>query len=314
MRCLEFNFPLKVSPFDFIVKEVAEYPDGDNFFLYLLVKRNLSSNDPYIVSFLKSLGVKVYGYAGLKDRNALTVQHVSLDTYIGRRFVKRDLGRYFALLFLKKIPFKIKTGYLRGNLFFINHRSRLFTTLPYSVNYYDKQRLGKNVARGRKTLKGKTVKKKWETLFWINSYQSFIWNLAATELLLRRIEAFNAKRGVSFIEPVCVKEGKVKLVFPYSRDREALKEFLKGLEGLKIPLPGYKVDYSSEGGKVVRKLLEGDEISPEDFKRWGLKGDYRPLVVKVDKIRRYPSSLRFFLPKGSFATAYIKQLWVLEEV
>jgi tRNA pseudouridine13 synthase len=92
MQVFNFDFPLKVTPFDFIVQEVAEYPEGENYFLYKLVKRNLNSNDPEIVGFLKSLGVKEYSYAGLKDRYALTVQHVSLDKFVGKKLIKRELG------------------------------------------------------------------------------------------------------------------------------------------------------------------------------------------------------------------------------
>ena len=90
METFNFDFPLKATPFDFIVKEEAEFPEGGNFYLYKLVKRNLNSNDPFIVGYLRSLGVKDYGYAGLKDRYALTVQNVSLDKYIGKKVIKRN--------------------------------------------------------------------------------------------------------------------------------------------------------------------------------------------------------------------------------
>ena len=71
METYRFDFPLKVSPFDFIVHEVAFYPDGDNYFLYKLVKRNLNTNDHYIVNYLKRLGVKEFGYAGLRTATPL---------------------------------------------------------------------------------------------------------------------------------------------------------------------------------------------------------------------------------------------------
>jgi tRNA pseudouridine13 synthase len=312
MESFVFDFPLKATPFDFIVQEVAEFPEGENFFLYKLVKRNLNSNDPFIVGYLKSLGVRDYGYAGLKDRYALTVQNVSLDKFVGKRLIRRELGRYFALLFVKRIRYKIRTGYLKGNRFFINHRNRLFYTLPLSLNYYDSQRLGKNVARGRRFLKEKPHKK-WEKVFWINSYQSFVWNLTAFEVVKRRIEEFNRRRGFEVLKPCRVIDGKVFHVFPCSKDRGALSEFLESLRGVKLPLVGYKVKLSPEVKEIVEKILSRGGVSVEDFKRWGLKGDYRPLVVEVSEIKRYPRSLRFFLPKGAFATVYIKQLWLLEK-
>lgn len=312
MQVFNFDFPLKVTPFDFIVQEVAEYPEGENYFLYKLVKRNLNSNDPEIVGFLKSLGVKEYSYAGLKDRYALTVQHVSLDKFVGKKLIKRELGKYFALLFVKTIPFKIRTGYLKGNRFFINHHNRLFLTLNYSLNYYDSQRLGKNVARGRRYLKEKPSKK-WERIFWINSYQSFLWNLTAFEYVKRKIKEFNKRIGLEILKPCKVVDGKVHHIFPCSKDMNALNRFLESLERVKIPLIGYKVNFKPEIWEIVEPLLQKGNITLEDFRRWRLKGDYRPLVVKVSDIKRYPVSLRFFLPKGAFATVYIKQLWLLEK-
>ncbi|NPA13970.1 MAG: tRNA pseudouridine(13) synthase TruD [Aquificae bacterium] len=313
METLNFDFPLKVSPFDFIVQEVASYPEGENFFLYKLIKRNLNTNDPYIVGYLKSLGVRDFGYAGLKDRYALTSQHISLDKFVGNKLIHRRLGKYFALLYLGKIPFKLRTGFLKGNRFFINHHNRLFTTLGYSLNYYDSQRLSKNVARGRRFLK-QEPSKKWEKIFWINSYQSFIWNLTAFEVVKRKIEEFNKRRGLNLLKPCKVVDGRVYHIFPCSRDKTALEKFLQGLKGIKIPLVGYKVKFSPEIGSIVENLLQRGGVSLEDFKRWRLKGDYRPLVVEVKELKRYPRSLRFFLPKGAFATVYIKQLWLLEKV
>ncbi len=312
METVRFDFPLKTSPFDFIVKEKATYEEGENFFLYLLVKRNLNSNDPEIISFLKREGVKVYGYAGLKDRYALTVQHVSLDRFIGKKRIVKKPGKFFAFLYLKRIKSKIKTGALLGNLFFINHHNRLFFAPPFSLNYYDSQRLGKNVARGRRLLKENPSKRSWERIFWINSYQSFLWNLTAFELLRRKIEEFNRTRGFRVLKTMRVEEGKVFHIFPYSKDREALFEFYKSLVGIRIPLVGYKVRFNPEVKSIVEKLLGKGGVSLEDFKRWRLKGDYRPLVVEVSEIKRYPKSLRFFLPKGAFATVYIKQIWLNE--
>ena len=312
MKSFDFDFPLKVTPFDFIVKEVSDFPEGDNFFLYKLVKRNLNSNDPYILDFLRSLGVRDYGYAGLKDRYALTVQHVSLDKFIGKKVIKRDLGKFFSLLFVKKIRHKVRVGFLKGNVFYINHQNRLFYTLPLSLNYYDSQRLGKNVARGRRFLKEKPAKS-WKKVFWINSYQSFVWNLTAFEFVRRKIKEFNRRRGFEVLEPCRVVDGKVYHLFPCSKDRGALLEFMEGLKGIKLPLVGYKVKLSEEVEEIVNPILARGKVSIEDFKRWRLKGDYRPLVVEVSQIKRYPRSLKFFLPKGAFATVYIKQLWLTEK-
>jgi tRNA pseudouridine13 synthase len=150
-------------------------------------------------------------------------------------------------------------------------------------------------------------------VFWINSYQSFVWNLTAFEVVKRRIEEFNRRRGFEVLKPCRVIDGKVFHVFPCSKDRGALSEFLESLKGIKLPLVGYKVKLSPEVEEIVKGILSRGGVSIEDFKRWGLKGDYRPLVVDVSEIKRYPRSLRFFLPKGAFATVYVKQLWLLEK-
>jgi len=311
MESYRFDFPLKAGPFDFIVKEEATHPEGENYFKYLLVKRNLNTNDLVILKKLKELGVKDYGYAGLKDRYALTVQSVSLDRFVGKKLIFKEGSQYFALLFKGKLARRIKVGALRGNRFFVAHRGRLFFLPPLSINYYDGQRLGKNVARGRKTLKEKPSKK-WERIFWINAYQSHLFNLLARRVLTLKAESFNASRGVEVLRLCRVEEGRVSLVFPCSKDRSALIEFLNSLRGIKLPLPGYKVKPPPWLERDYLSLLERGGVTPEDFRRWRLKGDYRPLVVEVDQARRYPKNLSFFLPKGAFATVLIKFAWVLE--
>jgi tRNA(Glu) U13 pseudouridine synthase TruD len=101
-------------------------------------------------------------------------------------------------------------------------------------------------------------------------------------------------------------------IFPCSKDKKALLEFYESLRGIKIPLIGYKVNLKPPFDRIISKILQKGNITIEDFKRWRLKGDYRPLVVDAENIKRYPRSLRFFLPKGAFATVYIKQLWLWE--
>ncbi|MDQ7054989.1 MAG: tRNA pseudouridine(13) synthase TruD [Persephonella sp.] len=125
-----FRWNVKEKPEDFIVKEEMDFQldERGNFFLYMLIKRNLNTR---AVCYPLKLS-----YAGLKDKNAITFQYVSSEINHGDYFVKKfDKNSFFALVRIGKIRRKIRIGHLKGNKFSIKLKGTMLrkTELVYKL-------------------------------------------------------------------------------------------------------------------------------------------------------------------------------------
>lgn len=112
---------IKFEPEDFVVQEVLDPPFGQEgpYSYYLLRKRGKGTLDviQQLVELFK-LPRAHFGFAGLKDRRAVTVQYISiLDG------PERDVkGEGFELTFLGKASVPIRIGDAKGNLFTVRLR------------------------------------------------------------------------------------------------------------------------------------------------------------------------------------------------
>jgi len=151
-----------------------------------------------------------------------------------------------------------------------------------------------------------------ERVFWINAYQSYVWNLMATE----RVRRYGTK----------VVEG--DLILEYG-DSSAVKYVTEDmltsdltLHDVVLPMPGFDVKYpNNEVGKLYSEFLDRSGItfeknSPLDATA---KGSYRRLVAKAGNIDfdlkfsdllpgTLDLSLTFDLPKGCYATMLLREL------
>ena len=290
MVTVKFNWKREV-PEDFIVKEVAEYPltpKGEHY-LYLLVKRNLTTKE-----LARIFG---FSYAGMKDKLALTSQFVSFEKFVGE-FLKRKVSNdsWYILKFIGRVQRKIKIGQLKGNRFAVNLRSFETEGRDWFINYYDVQRVKNNSQRGRELLK-KLLEKpkrklKWSENFYIDAYLSYLWNKSLEKFLMERTKGHF----------ICEKE---ELFF--------IPE--KGFNYASLPkfwtILGYKkklLDSESYYREVLKK--EGFELEEflELLKKLRIKGDYRMTYVKVRELKKIGNYLFFFLPKGSYATMFLKHI------
>jgi tRNA pseudouridine13 synthase len=154
-------------------------------------------------------------------------------------------------------------------------------------------------------------------IFWINAYQSLIWNSAATE----RIKLYGAKavKGDLYFEDDCEGQSEVRVVV--SNDDESTVK----LSQVVLPLPGYKIQYpENEIGQVYQKLLQRDNVSFDQHApaEATAKGSYRRLIsfpgnlnVSFDAIDESAQTsnsmkLKFDLPKGCYATVLMRELFL----
>jgi tRNA pseudouridine13 synthase len=140
--------------------------------------------------------------------------------------------------------------------------------------------------------------------FWINAYQSFVWNQAAS--LRMKVYGKKVVKGDLYQDEGT---GEVKIV-------DSNDAYIQ-ISQIVLPLPGNNIIYpENEVGSLYKDLLARDNITfansgpPESC----AKGTYRRIVVKpeildVEMIEGEEAvRLTFNLPKGCYATMFLREL------
>lgn len=164
------------KPEDFIVEELPLYePTGTGTHTFFVIrKRNLGTLEA-INRIARDLQVHTrrFGYAGLKDKNAVTTQVLSVEGVLPERVLRIEQPD-IEVLWAEQHPHKLRVGHLRGNRFQITLRDIPHDALPLveSVmkrmategvpNRFGAQRFGN---KNDSHLVGKAlVKADWETV------------------------------------------------------------------------------------------------------------------------------------------------------
>ncbi len=162
---------LRAEPEDFRVEEIPAYaPSGEGDHLYVTFEKRGIATPDAVRSLARALGIdpREAGWAGLKDKHAVTVQTAS--------FLRGDADKALALelpglrvLSAVRHRNKLKSGHLHGNRFVLRVRGCVPGALEHALrvrdvllargvpNYYGMQRFGRdgdNAARGRAWLTG----------------------------------------------------------------------------------------------------------------------------------------------------------------
>ena len=149
---------IKVRPEDFIVDEQPQYePCGEGEHIYLYVEKIGLPTSQLVRIIAKHFGVdeRSVGYAGMKDKHAVTRQVISVHTpgKTAEDFPSIDHER-IAVLWADQHTNKLRLGHLKGNRFSIRIREvdplrvidakRILTKLAATgiPNYFGPQRFG----------------------------------------------------------------------------------------------------------------------------------------------------------------------------
>lgn len=142
-------------------------------------------------------------------------------------------------------------------------------------------------------------------LFWITSYQSYVWNVMATE----RMRRFGAK-----VVPGDLYIDKLKNETRVVEDEAGISIF-----DVVLPLPGFNIIYPSHIiGNLYTDILDKDGVQfrKDAIPERTAKGTYRYLITKSECssmkcVRNEHGSLdatfHFQLSKGSFATMFLRE-------
>jgi len=335
----------KQSKDDFVVTEVPlyEFSKVGEHLIIKLRKKNLTTWDTIEV-FAKFLNcsTREFGYAGLKDKNAMAIQYISIHRKYEEN-LKNFSSDNIKILETTYHNNKIKIGHLKGNNFFIRlkrvglvEKRKIEEVLNQIANfgmpnYFGVQRFGingDNYLKGKDIIDGK-LKEKNRNLkqMYINAYQSYLFNswLSKRVELSKLIDAFEAKEifeklNLSFEDVKKAKEQKhpFKLLngdllahYPFGKifiienvEEESKKFFQKD----RVPtglLSGKRVKLSNNIAFEIEK--EFQEKIPEDGTRrfaWVFP-EHLQSNYKEDKNWM---ELQFYLPKGSYATELIAEI------
>lgn len=291
----------KVDPEDFVVEELAaEPPTGEGEHRWLRVeKRGLGTLD-LVERLARAAGVppESVGYAGLKDRDARTVQDF---TWPGGREVE-DLGPDTRILARDRTRRRLRVGHLAGNRFTIRVRGGDAARAEARVaqlraggmpNYYGVQRVGGRAPDdGRAILRGGGPRLPYAQLkFALSAYQSLLFNRVL------------ATRGAARLEGDLVAEGDGWR--PARPDEDAVPT--GPMYGPEMPWP------TGAAGRLEHEVLDAEGLPDGAWSRFPklTRGTRRALWVAVaPTVEPTPDGfwLRVELPAGSYATVLLEEV------
>ena len=120
------------EPEDFIVEELLLYePSGTGTHTYFAIrKRNLSTMEAiHRIAQELQVPTRDFGYAGLKDKNAITTQVLSVEGVAPERILSIEQPA-IEVLWAERHTHKLRVGHLRGNHFELTLRDIPHDTLP----------------------------------------------------------------------------------------------------------------------------------------------------------------------------------------
>ena len=328
-------YKLKQIPEDFIVKEISNVKiKTSGPFTYILIRKKLRNTMDVVKEISKLLNIpdKKIGFAGSKDKHAITEQVFSIERGSKERLLglkMRDVS--IEILGYGNTP--ISLGDLSGNYFEIVVRNLDLVKVvetDFVENYFDEQRFSSNnVEIGRHLIKKEfdlvasllddwkvkdyLLKNKTDSVgairilpkrllkMYVHAYQSYLWNdTLARYLKLKKWKEVSYSQG--------------KLIF------------VKVKENLPVPLIGFGVEIDEQFKGIIEEIMKKEDLSFSDFiirqiPELSLEGSWRDAFVPVQDFKvgtieeddlntgKKKVKVSFTLGKGSYATMVIRRLF-----
>lgn len=316
---------LRSVPEDFCVDELPLYqPSGHGEHTFLHVEKRLRTTEDVAHVLARFAGARTrdVGYAGRKDRIALTTQWYSVPGLDPAR------ARDFALPGVRVLDavrhgHKLRTGHLRGNRFRIFVREVAAQQAEAAIlrldeirrvgmpNRFGTQRFGRdgeNADRGRRLLRGERVREdRRSARFLLSALQAEVFNAvledrkaALDTVEVGEVAMLHASGGCFVVEDL-------------AREAERAAAFEISATG---PIFGTKVlEAEGRAGSRERRVLERFGVLPENLsvpRGIRLRGARRALRVRpgaaTAEYREDGLLIRFSLPPGSYATVLVEEM------
>jgi len=315
----------KLSPEDFQVNEFfdGEFSGEGEHIILKIEKRGLSTED-----VLKSLArlvnkpAKLISYAGLKDRQALTTQWLSIhapgETIEG---VESLQAPGWKVLESTRHNKKLRPGFLSGNHFVITLRDvqnmddllqRIETVKQSGVpNYFGEQRFGRegaNLLRAEEMLvQGRKIKDRFLKGMYCSAARSWIYN----RILAKRVDDQNW--NVPLAGDVMQLAGS-NSIFPIDTVDEVIAQRVQDKDIFPAsPLPGKrKTRDKLDTLPLINDMYAEWQAWLDGLERLGLEEAWRSNVLHVANMEYTQTDnilqLSFTLPPGSYATVVLREL------
>jgi len=304
---------------DFVVKEsisrkfLAQYKRGkrvekiDGPYTILKVTKKGLTTEEAIKRIAKIYGIKEkdIGFAGLKDRLAITKQYVTIKNFSGENCCTDHLSAEKTGM----SPRPIAVGDLESNAFEITlHGCRNTKNLDALLkslkskgmpNYFGGQRFGTH--NDNQIVGRHLIKKQYAAALKIINSHSREMHTGIKSVPKRRLKFFvNAYQSFIFNEMLETHIKKTKMP-----DCGA------------APIMGARTKIVNNAfGKILKSIMEKEKITPKDFRLSDLKlscdGGMRHAFVKPQiesaAIEGNDVRIKFVLPKGSYATVMLKEI------
>jgi tRNA pseudouridine13 synthase len=315
----------RTSPGDFQVDEeleVPEHPTGAHWWLRIR-KTGLNTKDVVrALAELSSARVRQVGYAGLKDRQAITTQWCSVPLEnLDPESITTRMPDGMELLEWRRARHAVRRGGLKANRFVIRLREvsgdlagleeaahQLARGVP---NYFGEQRFGRrgeNLVRARRLFDGTLTRvPRFERGLYLSAARSWLFNLVLAERV--RQGTWN-----QLLPGEAVMLDGSRSWFALDADPRALAG---RLEDLDIHPSGPLVGLGEPGSQDDCAALEASALGSEPelvrgLEHWRLNAERRSLrlVPACLELNRSGQDLElaFSLPSGTYATSVLREI------
>ncbi|MBS3135961.1 tRNA pseudouridine(13) synthase TruD [Candidatus Woesearchaeota archaeon] len=308
-------YSIKQYPEDFIVNEISEISVKDNgkYVICILRKRNYPTLRA-IEHISISLGIpaKSIGFAGNKDRNAVTEQKISIKG-ISKSKIKNISLKDISLEFLGFSDEPISLGQLEKNKFIITVRSisnsemKQLNSFSNNLipNYFGMQRFSSsNPVIGKCLVKG--------------MYKE------ALKIIQKSNSEYASNKGSDIIGAIRSVPERMLKMYVHSYQsllwNRTLSRYLKiSNENVAIPIVGFGSELDNGIiGNIIKGILSEENLTYRDFiirqiPYLSSEGSFREAFVEIEGLKISPEKdkavIEFSLCKGSYATVAIACLF-----
>ncbi len=329
-------YKLKQIPEDFVVNELNNLVTDANgkYSYYFLKKKNYNTLDAMQrIADKLHINTKDIGFAGNKDRNAVTRQIISFRKTDKRKIEEiEDLNlKDISVLHVGDGNEKVSLGFNKGNEFFITIRNlskeeiekikNLENKGVFMPNYFGEQRFSKNNHLIGKAIVKRDFEKAIELILESNSdFNQDIEN----HLMNNKNDFVGALKKVPFKLLKFYIHSYQSFVFNKAIGQYLIKN-KKNNE--KIPIIGFGTEFKDkEIENIIKKIMKEEKIGLRDFiinaiPDLSQEGSERDLFARNEGFKvigegndelnkgRLKIKINFSLPKGSYATVYVDYLF-----
>ena len=314
---------IKQKPEDFYVEEIPEIKPTKKgpYIICELIKKDYNTENA-IQEITKQLNIprKHIGFAGTKDRKAITKQQITIKTNPEK--IQKFKHKNITLKYINKNEEPLSLGRLKGNKFKITIRNLNGTEKIQNkkiINYFHKQRFSKNNTEIGKHLIKKQYKEAVQILQEDNTYK-------------HKINEHLKKSNNDYVGALKTLPKKILTLYAHAYQSKIWNETIQELKKQNklpenVPIPGfspYQTDKDTE--EIITKIMKKEQITQKDYLNKDIpslciEGTTRKTTTNTKnlKIHEYKEdelnpnkkkiTIEFELGKGEYATNAIEQLF-----